>query len=137
MDVPAPAAPAAPPSPDRLTLRSLGPADLLHLEEALREGRPCALDLAAAFPVDLRPDQLLPLFDRVSAQPPSLEAALRAQLPPPARPGAPPLRVTAIVPTHRQTPVGLAALRAQDCEVEVLVLRNGRPGVPIDRKSVV
>jgi hypothetical protein len=33
--------------------------------------------------------------------------------------------VTVIVPTHRQTPIGLEAFRAQDCKVEVLVLANG------------
>jgi hypothetical protein len=33
--------------------------------------------------------------------------------------------VTVIIPTHRQTPIGLEAFRNQDCNVEVLVLTNG------------
>jgi len=44
-----------------------------------------------------------------------------------------PIRVTAVIPTHRQTPIGLAALRAQDCEIEVLVLSNGETEVDGDR----
>ena len=44
-----------------------------------------------------------------------------------------PIRVTAIIPTHRQTPIGLEALRAQDCEMEVLVLSNGATAVEGDR----
>jgi len=67
----------------------------------------------------------MPLFDHISAKNPDLEAALRAHLPPAARPGDPALSVTAIIPSHRRTPLGLAALRAQDCDVEVLVLANG------------
>jgi hypothetical protein len=34
-------------------------------------------------------------------------------------------KVSVIIPTHRQTPIGLSSFRAQDCEVEVLVLANG------------
>jgi len=34
-------------------------------------------------------------------------------------------KVSVIIPTHRQTPIGLAGFRAQDCDVEVLVLANG------------
>lgn len=125
------------PSADRLVLRTLDPPALLSLERALHAGRPAALHLQGPFPVDLRPDQLIPLFDEVQAQPPSLQAALRAHLPPTARPGAAPLRVTAVIPTHRQTPLGLGALRQQDCAVETLVLRNGDPSVSIDGDRVV
>ena len=44
-----------------------------------------------------------------------------------------PIRVTAVIPTHRQTPIGLQALRSQDCEVDVLVLSNGEAAVEGDR----
>ena len=41
------------------------------------------------------------------------------------RPGGDRVRVTAVIPTNRGTPLGLGALRAQDCALDVLVLTNG------------
>jgi hypothetical protein len=53
-------------------------------------------------------------------------------LPPPASPGSN-FKVSVIIPTHRQTPIGLQAFREQDCEIEVIVLANGAAKVDGDR----
>lgn len=98
------------------------------MEAALRSGEPILLDLSAPPPPEVRLDDIVPLCAAVKAWEPALTRVLQAFLPPHARPGRP-WRVTAIIPTHRQTPVGLDALRGQDLEVEVLVLANGPAGV--------
>lgn len=113
-------------APERpLVLKDLSAASLERLERALVEGRPCHLRLRRAPPRHLRPDTLIPLFDEVEARSGTLQDSLRRLLPPGPDPNGARHRVTAIIPTNRGTPVGLQALRAQDCEVEVLVLANG------------
>ena len=94
------------------------------MEAALRAGEPVLLDLERPPPIGVRLDEIVPLCHDVVAWDDALTLSLRALLPPPARPGHG-ARVTAVVPTHRRTPLGLTALRGQDVEVEVLVLANG------------
>ncbi len=118
-----------------MKLRGLAPPDLEALEDALRRGESVRLDLQHDLPPELRADQLLPCFDAVTTRTPRFTEALAEHLPVRGRPssGGEP-RVTAVIPTHRNTPVGLQALRAQDCGVEVLVLANGQvDGVRGDR----
>ncbi|MFZ5479724.1 MAG: glycosyltransferase [Myxococcota bacterium] len=86
---------------------------------------PAALEAAvrAGEPVHLRyrpdvPDEVVPLCHASDFAP--------EWLPPPACPSD--LKVTAVIPASRHRPIGLAALEAQDCEVEVLVLANGAYG---------
>lgn len=114
-----------------MKLSRLDTAELRALEEALRRGESCALELGTRLPPGVRADQILPLFDAVSARNRSLEAALQELLPAPSRPCS--ARVTAIIPTNRGTPVGLQALRAQDCALDVLVLTNGGARAEGDR----
>lgn len=99
-----------------MQLHRLDPAGLASLEAAVRAGEPVELvgNPRAAVPLD----EVVPLCHGVSS------AALAEWLPPPARGGSG-HRVSAIIPTHRQRPLGLGALAAQDVEVEVLVLANG------------
>ncbi len=98
---------------------------LLAMEQALRAGEPVVLDLAEPPPRGVRLDELVPLCHSVRTWNPALDRSLRHLLPPAARPGIS-CQVTAIIPTHRQAPLGLDVLRSQDVEVEVLVLANGR-----------
>ncbi len=117
-----------------MKLRGLDPSDLEALERALRRGEPVYLDLQADLPPELRADQLLPCFEGAITRTPRFTEALREHLPLPGRDPSEPLSVTAIIPTHRHTPVGLEALRAQDCDLEVMVLANGQvDGVRGDR----
>jgi hypothetical protein len=44
--------------------------------------------------------------------------------------------VSAVIPTNRGTPLGLAALRGQDVQMEVVVLQNGRPKGIVDGDRV-
>ncbi len=99
-----------------MELTSLGPADLRTLQSALLDGTPVRLRgrPACAHPLD----ELVPLFHEVD------DASLSEWLPPAGRGGGA-HRVTAVIPTHRQRPIGLDALAGQDLEVEVLVLANG------------
>lgn len=106
--------------------------DLHELERALRAGEVCVL-ATDKLPNDLRSSQLLPCFDQVALRSHSLRKDLSAMLPPPGRPGRSGPSVTAVIPTHRQTPIGLAALRDQDLPVETLVLANGEVHVEGDR----
>ncbi len=114
-----------------MELSSLDPSARQQLEAALRSGERVRLTLAD-LPQDRHADELLPLVDELVCSDRSLDHALRPHLPPPARPGRG-HRVTAIIPTNRGTPLGLTALRAQDCEVEVLVLTNGGATADGDR----
>lgn len=114
-----------------MRLTSLEAVDLRALDEALRRGEPCELELGTRLPAGVRADQLLPLFDTVVAKNRSLQTSLRELLPAPARRSA--ARVTAVIPTNRGTPIGLSALRAQDCQVDVLVLTNGGVSAEGDR----
>lgn len=106
-----------------MELSSLDPAARRQLEAALRAGEPVQLALEA-LPTDRPADELLPLVDGLTCATPGLRRALLPHLAPAARTDRA-HRVTAVIPTHRGTPLGLAALRAQDCEVDVLVLANG------------
>lgn len=92
------------------------------LEQALREGRPVTWRVPRPTP-PWRADEWVPLVDAVVADDPRLVSTFSAHLPPARRPH--PARVTAVIPTHRHTPVGLAALRDQDVDLDVLVLANG------------
>ena len=119
-----------------MNITGLGPRERREIEEALRRGEPLGLQLDGELPRALRAEQVAPWFDAASARSPSLQDALRSYLPPPARPGAPPIRVSAVIPTNRGTPLGLAALRAQDVQMEVVVLQNGRPKGIVDGDRV-
>ena len=96
---------------DRLDRRGLA-----RLEAAVRAGEPVHLGPAprAVHPLD----ELVPLCHAVA------DPELARWLPPPARPGAT-SAVSVVIPTHRQAPIGLATLAAQDVETELLVLANG------------
>ena len=106
-----------------MLLSDLSPASLDRLERALRRGEETHLRLDAPLPRGLRADELIPLCDGLL--PGRARGDLAALLPPAARASPPPWRVTAIIPTHRQIPLGWRALRGQDCKLEVLVLANG------------
>ena len=108
-----------------MRFENLGRVDLAAMEEALREGARIEVALKGPLPRGIRASSLLPLFDSFSAQDPVLSRDLQGFLPPPAQVPAAPYRVTAIIPSNGPTPLGLEALRAQDCDVEVLVLANG------------
>ena len=109
-----------------MELTDLEPASLARLEEAVRAGDPVTLSLKKSLPRGLRADDVMPLFDAITAGPPAAVEALSMSLPPPARAGGGPKpRVCAVIPTHRCTPIGLKALLRQDCELEILVLLNG------------
>lgn len=99
---------------DRLDRRGLR-----ALEAAARRGEPVRLrtDRSPLVPLD----EVVPFCHAVDAP------ALRAWLPPAARPGSG-LRVTAVIPASRHRPIGLGALAAQDVVVEALVLANGAYG---------
>jgi len=107
-------------------------AQLADLEAALRAGKDCVL-ATDKLPNDIRSSQLMPCFDRVDLRSHGLRKSLSRQLPPAGRPGKHGPRVTAVIPTHRHTPIGLAALRDQDLPVETLVLSNGEAQVNGDR----
>ncbi len=106
-----------------MRLTGLDAPERHRLEAALREGERVDLTLTR-LPRDRPADELLPLVDALESPDPDLLSSLRPLLAPQAVPGRT-HRVTAVIPTHRQTPLGLSALRAQDCSVEVLVLANG------------
>lgn len=109
-----------------MKLDRLDPAGLRAFEAALRAGEPVRLVGAPACRWPL--DELVPLCHGVD------DPALAPFLPPAARGGSS-LSVTAVIPTHRQRPIGLGALAAQDVEVEVIVLTNG--AYAADRGAVV
>jgi hypothetical protein len=89
---------------------------LRALEAAVRAGEPVVLGSGArcAHPLD----EIVPFCHAVE------DPTLAGLLPPAARGGAP-IAVSVVIPTHRQRPIGLAALEAQDVDVELLVLANG------------
>jgi hypothetical protein len=97
---------------------------LVQLEAALRRGESCSLQLRGSLPRHLRAEQVVPWFNRVQARESGLTAALEHHLPPVGGPRSE-LRVTAVIPTNRGTPLGLRALREQDVDIDVLVLVNG------------
>lgn len=107
-----------------MDLTGLTPSDLSALSEALRRNERVRLKLSTDFPKSLRADQIVPLVDEVVTRTGAFTEALSAHLPPKAGDG-PAYRVTALIPTHRRTPVGLRALREQDCDVQTVVLANG------------
>lgn len=113
-----------------------------RMDAALKTGEPILLELQAAPPPEIRLDDLVPLCHAVRTWDAALTRSLQAFLPPPARPGRD-LKVSAIIPTCRQTPLGLCALRNQDLSVEVIVLLNdgasgeGRPKVEVEGDRVV
>lgn len=119
-----------------MNVTGLGPRERREIEEALRRGELLSLQLDGELPQDLRVEQVAPWFDAASARSPSVQDALRSYLPAPDRPGAAPLKVSAVIPTNRGTPLGLAALRAQDVQMEVVVLQNGRPKGIVDGDRV-
>ncbi|MES2643813.1 MAG: hypothetical protein V4850_30275 [Myxococcota bacterium] len=104
---------------DRLDRRGLA-----ALEAAVRAGEPVHLGLGAVpGPGGPALDELVPLCHAVDD--PRLARWLPAPArPAPSRPGGA-LAVSVVIPTHRQRPIGLAALDAQDVETELLVLANG------------
>lgn len=63
-------------------------------------------------------DEIVPFCH--SVEDPTLEGLL-----PPGARGASGLAVSVVIPTHRQRPIGLEVLEAQDVDVELLVLANG------------
>ena len=102
------------------------------MERALRAGEPVLLELATPPPPDTRLDDIVPLCHAVHAWQPDITRALESLLPPPAKPGCG-ATVTVIIPTHRQTPIGLSVLRSQDVQTEVLVLANGEMAADTSR----
>lgn len=107
-----------------MRLTALGSEDLTRLDAALRSGASCTLSLSGPMPPELKPSQVLPWFDRVEVPGHRMAQALEQHLPIAGSDG-PPITVTAVIPTHRQTPIGLQALRDQDVDLDVLVLSNG------------
>jgi hypothetical protein len=108
-----------------------------EMEAALRKGEPILLELRTPPPPEVRLDDIVPMCTGgVRAWDSALTRSLQAFLPPPARPGNT-ARVTAVIPTHRSTPLGLGALRSQDMDVEVLVLLNDGGRWPHRRKPDV
>jgi hypothetical protein len=114
-----------------MELSSLNSADRAKLEQALREGQPVTLNLDR-LPRDRPADELLPLVDTLICPNSSLRRSMQPLMAPRAQRGRS-YRVTAVIPTNRGTPLGLAALRSQDCNVEVLVLANGKATPEGDR----
>jgi hypothetical protein len=84
----------------------------------VRAGEPVGLTSRATASARLPLDELVPLAHAVD------DPGLRHWLPPGARPGRA-LGVSALIPTQRHRPLALAALEAQDVEVETIVLANG------------
>ena len=107
--------------------------DLAEIESLLKQGHPIHMALKDPFPTGIRASELLPLLDSFSSSDPQFDRCVQTHLPPQARENPEPLSVTAIIPTHRQTPIGLDALRKQDCDVEVLVLLDGGGNAEGDR----
>ncbi len=108
-----------------MRLGGLSSKDLDALGEALRRNESVRLELTDDFPKRLRADQIVPLVDEVVTRTPSFTAALSEHLPTPGARREEGITVTAIIPSHRRTPIGLQALREQDVCMEVLVLANG------------
>ena len=107
-----------------MKVRQLHRRDRRRMSRALRQNEPIVLELQAPPPPEVRLDDIVPLCHTVQAWNPALTRKLQVFLPPPARPGHR-ATVTAIIPTHRHSPLGLDALRGQDIPVQVLVLANG------------
>ena len=99
-----------------MRLDALDPAGLRALEAAIRAGVPVHLVGTRGAVVPL--DEVVPLCHAVAAP-------VLAEWLPPAGLGGSGLAVTAVIPAHRHAPIGLDALRAQDVEMEVIVLANG------------
>ncbi len=99
-----------------MRLDRLDDAGLRALEAALRVGEP--VQLVGRPPSAVPLDEIVPLCHGVD------DPGLLAMLPPTAR-GCTKIAVSAVIPTHRQRPIGVDALLAQDIEVEVIVLANG------------
>jgi hypothetical protein len=95
-----------------------------RMHQALVEGEPIALELWSPPAPEVRLDDIVPLCHSVRTWDKQLTASLEAFLPPPAAPGNT-AKVSVIIPSHRQVPIGLRALAAQDLEVELLVVDNG------------
>lgn len=98
----------------------LDAAGLARMEAAVRSGEPVRLgrDAFASAPTHVRPDEIVPLCHGTD------DPALARWLPPGAA-SRPELAVSVVIPTHRQRPLGLAALAAQDVRTEIVVLANG------------
>lgn len=99
-----------------MRLETLDAVGLRRLEAAVRAGEPVTLAAGARGDVPL--DEVVPLCHAVE------DPTLRTLLPPAAR-GGRRIGVTVVIPTHRSRPLALAALEAQDVDVELLVLANG------------
>ncbi len=95
-----------------------------QMRQALLAGEPIWLELWEPPAPEARLDDIVPLCHAVRTWDQRLTRDLRAFLPPGAQPGHS-ARVTAVIPSHRQVPLGLRALAAQDLELEILVLDNG------------
>ncbi len=95
-----------------------------EMHRALLRGEPIALELWSPPAPELRLDDIVPLCHAVRTWDRGLTESLQAFLAPAAQPGCD-ARVSVIVPSHRRVPWGLAALVAQDVEVEILVVDNG------------
>jgi len=121
-------------------LTRLDPASRTRMARALRQGEPIDLDLHGPLPSDLRLDEVVPLCRHATARDPAL-ARLIAHLRRPTRsPESSPetgAAITAVLPTHRRIPLGLAALRAQDLPVRVLILSNGAGPVRVPGAQVI
>ncbi len=95
------------------------------MRTALLEGDPISLELWSPPPPEVRLDDIVPLCQAVRTWDRGLTRSLSGFLPPAAMPGAF-ATVSAVIPSHRRVPWGLRSLLAQDVQVEVLLLDNGR-----------
>jgi len=120
-----------------MRLQGLSSDDLEGLEAALRRNERVRLELTEDFPKRLRADQVIPLVDEVVTRTPSFTEALAEHLPPAGGERDDSVRVTAVIPSHRNTPIGLQALREQDVAVDVLVLANGAAKGELDGDRVL
>ena len=110
-----------------MELRGLSPAERRELARALRAGEPVRLTLDGPAPPDARLDELVPLCIEARARDRRLQRILDPLLAPTAGPPDP-RQVTVLIPCSRAVPLGIAALKAQDLRVRVIVLSNGEAG---------
>jgi len=85
---------------------------------------------------NIRFDELVPLCRSIDFEDPSLAGLAKLFEAPRARAGRTE-RITAVIPCNRSSPIGVAALKAQDMDVEVLVLSNGHGPKTVDGARVI
>jgi len=110
--------------------------------DALRSGEPIELTLDVNLgrglraQRNLRMDEVAPLVTSIDMSDPELQAAAEVWRAPVGRAGRTET-VTAVIPCNRGVPLGLRALKAQDVNVQVLILSNGDGPQTVDGARVV